>query len=319
MEFGVQVWDEGLRETGNTPAVMAKVTKKAEELGFDHVWINDHVTTPVSQAKSHYPIGGAPWPLPPEAEVHDPFAVLAMLGAVTERIRIGTSALVVPLRPPIQSIKNLITIDHISNGRLTIGFAPGWWEEEFELLQLPFFKQRGKVLDEYLDVYTEACKSGIFDYHGEFVSFDQMPVYPASVQQPGIPLVSCGTSRKALLRGARFDGVFRILTPLSDVKRCVDEMRAEAERVGHDPDRPKLYDFQAIFITDGNDAQFEGVTDLPFAGPVDKLLEACAAFDEAGMHQIATGFTSDPFGDTNEQLENMERFAVEVMRPYRGH
>src|SRR5436190_381335 len=116
MEFGVQIWDEGLRETGNDPAAMRRVTTKAEELGFDHVWVNDHVITPVSQAKSAYPIGGAPWPLPPEAEVHDPFAVLAMLGAVTERIRIGTSALVVPLRAPLPSIKSLITIDHISSG-----------------------------------------------------------------------------------------------------------------------------------------------------------------------------------------------------------
>ena len=127
MEFGVQVWDEGLSETGNTPQAMARVTQAAERLGFDHVWINDHVITPVSQERSYYPIGGAPWPLPPTAEVHDPLAVLAMLGAVTERIRIGTSTLVLPLRAPLPTIKSLITIDHVSSGRLTLGFAPGWW------------------------------------------------------------------------------------------------------------------------------------------------------------------------------------------------
>jgi probable F420-dependent oxidoreductase len=316
VEFGVQVWDEGLRETGNTPQAMTRVTQAAEELGFDHVWINDHVITPVSQEKSYYPIGGAPWPLPPDADVHDPLAVLAMLGAVTDRIRIGTSTLVVPLRAPLPTIKALITIDHISAGRLTLGFAPGWWKEEFEVLGLPW-EARGAVLDEYLDVFALACGGGIHDFHGTHVSFDEVPFFPPSVQQPRIRMVSCGTSVRALRRGSRFDGLFRILTPVAEVKGIVDRMRAEAEQAGNDPDNVKLYDFQAIVIADGA-TQFEGVTDLPLAGPADRLMEVIAEYEAAGMHQLVSGFTSDPFGSTTEQVENMEQFAREVMHPYRG-
>jgi probable F420-dependent oxidoreductase len=317
MEFGVQVWDEGLAETGNTPQAMARVTQAAERLGFDHVWINDHVITPVSQERSYYPIGGAPWPLPPTAEVHDPLAVLAMLGAVTERIRIGTSTLVLPLRAPLPTIKSLITIDHVSSGRLTLGFAPGWWREEFEILGVPW-EARGKVTDEYLVVFTLACGGGIHDYQGEHVSFESVPFFPPSVQQPRIRMVSCGTSRRALIRGARYDGVFRILTPVDEVRAFVDQLRAEAERVGNDPERVKLYDFQAIVITDDVSTQFEGVADLPLVGPADKLLDVIAAYEGAGMHQLVSGFTSDPFGSTTEQLDNMEQFATEVMGPYRG-
>ena len=58
--------------------------------------------------------------------------------------------------------------------------------------------------------------------------------------------------------------------------------------------------------------------DLPLAGPADKVLEAIAAYEAAGMHQLVSGFTSDPFGSTTEQLENLEQFAREVMHPYRG-
>ena len=316
MEFGLQVWDEGLRETGNTPQAMTRVAQAAEALGFDHLWINDHVITPVSQEKSYYPIGGAPWPLPPEAEVHDPLAVLAMLGAVTERIRIGTSTLVVPLRAPIPTIKALITIDNICSGRLTLGFAPGWWQEEFEALGLPW-EARGAVLDEYLEVFSTACGGGIHDYHGTHVSFDSVPFFPPSVQQPRFPMVACGTSMPALRRGSRYDGLFRILTPLAEVKGIVDRMRAEAERAGNDPDRVKLYDFQAIVITE-EATQFEGVADLPLAGPADRILEVIGQYEAAGMHQLVSGFTSDPFGRTDEQLENIEQFAREVMQPYRG-
>ena len=317
MEFGVQVWDEGLRETGNTPQAMTRIAQAAETLGFDHLWINDHVITPVSQERSYYPIGGAPWPLPPTADVHDPLAVLAMLGAATERIRIGSSTLVVPLRAPLPTIKSLITIDHISEGRLTLGFAPGWWREEFEVLGLPW-EARGAVLDEYLEVFKIACAGGIHDYHGEHVDFDSVPFFPGSVQQPRFPMVSCGTSVRALRRGSRYDGVFRILTPVAEVKGIVDRMRAEAEQAGGDPEGVKLYDFQAIVVTDDT-AQFEGVTDLPLAGPASQLLDVIAEYEAAGMHQLVSGFTSDPFGSTTEQLENMEQFAREVMHPYRGH
>ena len=316
MEFGVQVWDEGLRETGNTPQAMTRVAQAAEALGFDHLWINDHVITPVSQDKSYYPIGGAPWPLPPEAEVHDPLTVLAMLGAVTDRIRIGTSTLVVPLRPPLPTIKALITIDHISSGRLTLGFAPGWWREEFEALGLPW-EARGAVLDESLDVFSLACGGGFHEYHGEHVSFEAVPFFPSSMQQPRFPMVSCGTSMRALRRGSRYDGVFRILTPVTEVKGIVDRMRIEAERAGRDPEGVKLYDFQAIVITEAA-TQFEGVADLPLAGSADQLLGVIADYEAAGMHQLVSGFTSDPFGSTTEQLENMEQFAREVMHPYRG-
>ena len=267
MEFGLQVWDEGLRETGNTPQAMTRypggrsagVRSPLDQRPRDHAREPREVVLPDRRGTLA---------LPPEAEVHDPLAVLAMLGAVTERIRIGTSTLVVPLRAPIPTIKALITIDNICSGRLTLGFAPGWWQEEFEALGLPW-EARGAVLDEYLEVFSAACGGGIHDYHGKHVSFDSVPFFPPSVQQPRFPMVACGTSMPALRRGSRYDGLFRILTPLAEVKGIVDRMRAEAERAGNDPDRVKLYDFQAIVITE-EATQFEGVADLPLAGPADR-------------------------------------------------
>ena len=85
--------------------------------------------------------------------MYDPLVVMAMLAATTTRIRIGTSTLVVPIRPALPTAKALVSIDQLSKGRFTLGFAPGWWLEEFELLGLPFFADRGAVLDEYLEVY----------------------------------------------------------------------------------------------------------------------------------------------------------------------
>ena len=316
MEFGVQVWDMGVRGQGNGPDSMITVTRRAEELGFDQVWVNDHVITPLSEERSYYPIGGAPWPLEPDADMYDPLVVMAMLATATDRIRIGTSTLVVPLRPALPTAKALVSIDQVSKGRFTLGYAPGWWIEEFELLGLPH-KNRGALLDDYLAVFDLACRGGIIEFHGEHVDFDPLGFYPISAQQPRFPMVSCGTSERALLRGSRYDGLFRILTAVEEVPDILGRMHAEAERVGNDPAKIKLYDFQPMILTDEAVA-FEGVDSLALAGSADKLLTGIEAYEKAGMNQLVHGFTTDPFGPMDEQLENMEQFAVEVLRPYRN-
>jgi len=315
LQFGVQVWDMGAPGSGNDLETMITVAKKAEELGFEALWINDHVITPDSYEKSYYPIGGAPWPLPVDADVYDPLVCLAALATHTEKIVLGTSTLVVPIRGALATAKSLITIDHLSKGRLALGFAPGWWVEEFEILDVPF-KKRGKILNEYLDVFEIACKGGILSYDGEHIQFSGAGFFPGSYQKPAFPMIACGTSQPALNRGARYDGLFRIITPLEEVAGIAQELREKAEAAGHDPARPKLYDFNPIVITDGA-AQFEGVEDLPLAGSVNFIMDQLKAYEDAGMHQIVSGFTADPFGPMDEQLENIQRFAEEVMVPYR--
>ncbi len=316
LEFGVQVWDMGVRGQGNGPDSMITVTRRAEELGFDAVWINDHVVTPLSEERSYYPIGGAPWPLPPDADVYDPLVVMAMLATATDRIRIGTSTLVVPLRPALPTAKALVSIDQVAKGRFTLGYAPGWWLEEFELLGLPF-KNRGAVLDDYLAVFDLACRGGIVEFHGRHVDFGPVGLYPVSHQQPRFPMLSCGTSERALLRGSRYDGLFRILTAVDEIPQILQKMRAEAQRVGNDPANLRLYDYQPMILAT-DVAEFEGVGDLPLAGSADKLLTGIEAYEKAGMDQLVHGFTTDPFGPMDEQLEKMEQFATEVMVPYRG-
>jgi probable F420-dependent oxidoreductase len=316
MQFGVQVWDMGAPGSGNCLESMIAVTKKAEQLGFDGVWINDHVITPSSYAKSWYPIGGAPWPLPVNADVYDPLVVMAALAANTSRITIGTSALVVPLRGALATAKSLVSIDHLSKGRVALGFAPGWWAEEFEILGIPFGK-RGKILNEYLAVFTMACAGGVLEYAGEHLKFSGAGFYPGSYQRPRFPMISCGTSAPALARGARYDGLFRILTPLEDVSTFVGELHAKAIAAGNDPERVKLYDFNPIIISNSA-TQFEGVAELPLAGSPQRILDQLHAYEKAGMHQIVSGFTADPFGPWNEQLEKMQQFAEDVLKHFKS-
>ena len=111
------------------------------------------------------------------------------------------------------------------------------------------------MLDEYLEVFTIACGGGIHDYHGEHVVVRFGAVLPAVGAAAPLPDGQpAAPACRALRRGSRYDGVFRILTPVAEVKGIVDRMRAEAEQAGGDPEGVKLYDFQAIVITDDTDA-----------------------------------------------------------------
>lgn len=79
----------------------------------------------------------------------------------------------------------------------------------------------------------------------------------------------------------------------------------------------KLYDFNPIIVSN-RDEQFEGVANLPLAGSAARIIDQLHAYEAAGMHQIVSGFTAEPFGPMNEQLEKMQQVAEEVLQPFRS-
>jgi len=130
---------------------MAAVADLAEATGFDALWFGDHVIFP-SYTGSSYPIVDKPNGTEIRAEpVFDPLAVMAWVGARTQRIRLGLSVLVVPYRNPVVTAKFFASLDVLTEGRIVIGAGVGVMEEEFEALDAPY-KARGAVTDEYLRV-----------------------------------------------------------------------------------------------------------------------------------------------------------------------
>ncbi len=111
MKFGMHLPQAG-------PAASAEaihtVAKHAEDLGFADVWVSDHVAVPK----------GAPYP--PSAYILEPLIALTWAAAATERVGLGTTVLVLPLRPPVLLAKMLGTLDLASHGRVILGAAGGW-------------------------------------------------------------------------------------------------------------------------------------------------------------------------------------------------
>jgi probable F420-dependent oxidoreductase len=146
---------------------MRRVAVLAEELGYADVWFSDHLVVPT----------GAVYP--PSAYVYEPLVAMAWVAAATNRVRIGTTVLVLPMRNPLFVAKALASIDQMSGGRVILGAAAGWLEAEFDALGVPF-DERGARTDEALEmmrrVWTDDHIDADYPVHGaRFRSMRALP------------------------------------------------------------------------------------------------------------------------------------------------
>ena len=128
---------------------------------------------------------------------------MAVLVGATKRVRIGTAALIMPYRNPVLLARMLVTLDQFSGGRIVLGAGVGWLEEEFNVLGSYDFKKRGRVTDEYLEIFKAVCAGGEVCYRGETYAFDPVFSSPGSVQRPHPPILIGGLSNAALRRVVR--------------------------------------------------------------------------------------------------------------------
>ena len=179
-----------------TPQAIIETACKAEELGFDALFVNDHVI--VDDAPR-----SAPW-----RNVYDPLMVLSHVAARTSTVLLGTSVLIMPYRNPIVTAKMVATLDQLSGGRAIAGVGAGWNEAEYDALGVPYH-ERGARTSEYLRLWQACWEPGPTTFHGRFFSFDQMHVSPKPLQQPHPPIWIGGSSHASLRRAARFAQVWQ--------------------------------------------------------------------------------------------------------------
>ena len=164
---------------------------RAEELGFDSVWVHDHVFN-VGHVLDR--IGGRPY--------YEPLTLLSFVAARTRRIRLGTSVLVLPYHNPIRLAKTAATLDVLSGGRLTLGVGVGAIEQEMRALGSSF-KERGAITDEAIAVMRALWTQEDPKFEGKYSHFSGMKFSPKPLQKPSIPLVIGGVSHAAIRRAAR--------------------------------------------------------------------------------------------------------------------
>lgn len=214
------------------PGGLVALARSAEEAGFESLWAVDHPVFP-ADFDSRYPYTrDGKMPLSTGSVLPDPLIWLAQAAAVTERIRVGTGVLILPLRNPVVLAKELATLDALSGGRVDLGIGVGWLREEFDIVGVPFAR-RGARSEDYVAAMRALWTSEPASHRGEFVSFAQARCNPKPVQ-PTIPVHIGGSSRAAAERAGRIgDGFFPLAGKLPEL---VDVVRQTAAGCGRDPE-----------------------------------------------------------------------------------
>jgi probable F420-dependent oxidoreductase len=312
MQFGVVSGNFGTFE--GDPGVDGCITiaEEAERLGFDSVWVHDHVIMPSGvQSKYLYNDTGAS-PFRVEQYIYDPLAVMAAIGARTSRVSIGTSVLIVPYRNPLVLAKALSTIDQISHGRIILGIGVGWMAEEFEALGIAdYWPHRGSVTDEWMRVCINLwTQEGPSSFSGRWISYENVGANPLPAQKPHIPIWVGGKTPAALRRVGRYgNGYHTITSTPAEVAEEVAHMHAEVERAGRDP--------KEIVVS----MLWSG---LGISGK-EELIDTLGAYDRAGMHHLVgipwlgTGSLMDrtPHDRLAALRENLEYFASDILPTFK--
>ena len=136
-----------------SPEAIRRVAQRAEQLGYDGIWVSDHIVIPESAVDRF------------GSMFYEPLTVLGFAAACTSRIRLGTTVLIVPYRNPVVTAKVLSTLDVLSGGRVTAGMGVGWTEDEFKALGVPF-QERGALSDEYIAVFKALWTQDKPAFHG---------------------------------------------------------------------------------------------------------------------------------------------------------
>ncbi len=180
------------------PAVHQELTEAADRLGYESVWMPEHLVFPLEMAGSPFPGRDHP-PVPPTTPVFDSFGWLCFLAGRTERIRLGTNIYLLGLRHPFVAARAIQTLDVVSNGRAEIGIGAGWLREEWTAAGLDP-ASRGRRLDEAIAVCKRLWSEDVVEHHGEFFDFDPVAFEPKPIQRPWPPLLAGGESEPALRR-----------------------------------------------------------------------------------------------------------------------
>ena len=210
MKIGIHLPQYGslTREADAIP----RAARHAEELGFDGVWVSDHVVHPAAQ---NYP---SPY-------LFDPMVTLTWAAAVTSRVDLGTSVLVAPQHSPLELANTLASLDALSGGRVIAGVGVGWSADEYSALGFDF-TNRGRRLDEILRLWRSVWTDDPVSFDGEFVSFADLRVLPKPHRQ--IPIWVGGSGSRAHRRAIELgDGYHLIGVTPDEAKAPIAKVRAE--------------------------------------------------------------------------------------------
>jgi probable F420-dependent oxidoreductase len=304
--FGLDV---GIYGALANPETILQLAGQAESAGFESIWLADHVAFPVS-IKSKYPYSATgDFPSRLSEALMEPVATMAVLVGATRRVRIGTAALIMPYRNPVLLARMLVTLDHFSGGRIVLGAGVGWLEEEFNVLDAHDFKRRGKVTDEYLEIFKAICAGGEVSYRGETYAFEPIFSSPGSLQRPHPPILIGGLSDAALRRVVRHGNGWLAVTAGPEM---LAERLATLKRLAQDAGRryEDLSLAYKLFLSIGEAKRSTFDAREPGTGSVAEITDDIKRLFDLGFQKIIVRYRGSNAADLSRQID---RFVTEIV------
>lgn len=283
------------------------VARRAEQIGYESLWVFERALFPEPATQGLYGIPGLPWP-DHYRGVPDPLITLTLAAGATERVRLGTGVLVAPLHNPFQLAKALATLDAASGGRVTAGFGTGWSLDEYAAAGVAPYEERGRILDEVLDVCRAVWGPDPVTYDGYLTKIASSVVQPKPARP--IPVLLPANSKKALTRLVdRADGWLPVAMgaeQLAEQWRKVRDFAAERGRT--EPIRAV-----ARVNTQYTPKAYDGDDRAPFQGSVEQIVDDLAAHAESGVEEFFLDLQS-----TTRDGQELNAVAAEVFEAVRA-
>lgn len=313
--------------------VIQQIARRAEALGYQGVFANDHLSTQKYVRQR--------WQTPPN--YYDPFICLSFAAAVTDKIRLGTGITVLPMREPVVLAKQVMTLDHFSNGRLILGVGLGAYREEFEAVnpRLAQGAHRGEMVTEGIAALQTLFTQHPATYEGTYWAFKEVEMYPKPLQDP-FPIWVGGNSRAGAMRAGRMgQGWLSAVMPPQQIREFVTLIHETAVAAGRDPQQIEIApqfiaqvgktdeEAKATFRQSGmyhhilslkkstlKDQDLSQVEEYNLIGTPQTILEKIDRFTAAGVtHFCSLVFSTNTVEET---LDQMQWFAEAVMAKVRS-
>jgi alkanesulfonate monooxygenase len=219
LRFGIHLPNGGFEDLPFSH--IKKLAVEAEKLGYDSLWVSDHLVYPESLG-------------PPN--IYEPLTTLAALSSITNRISLGTSVLL-PLRHPVIAASMISTLDHASGGRVIVGMGAGWYKDEFDACGVPY-NERGKIEEEQIMLLRLLWSTTNVNFQGRHFEARNLTVNPKPLQKPHPRIWLGGSARETFERIAKHGDGWLAWGPTPETwLRGISEIRAFCRAEGRDPSR----------------------------------------------------------------------------------
>ena len=263
------------------PEALVTVAKRAEDLGYDSLWVLDRILWPVDP-RAPYPIGDGSLPLQYK-NVLDPVETLTFAAAYTSRIALATGVLNLPWYNPVLLARRLTTLDVLSRGRLRVGFGIGWSPDEYEAAGAPW-QDRGKRADESIEVLKKIWTTDPVEFQGKHYRIAKSFIGPKPVQKPHPPIYMAAFTPSAMKRvAAEAHAWLPVGIPLTVIGAMFEAIKNMAKDAGRDPSALEL------IVTAGVEIHKRPIEKerIEFTGSLEQIGEDFATARKVGAAEIA--------------------------------